>query len=261
MTFITQQGYRIAYHTTSGQGVGVVFCCGYRSDMHSTKATALAEYCAKKNIPFTRFDYFAHGKSEGDFVDFTIGNAMRDALEVLDNVAMGPQILIGSSMGSWVALNAALERKGQVRGLIGIASAPDFTERLMVARMTPEQRIEMADKGLIWAYSEFTQSDYPITQRFITEARTHLLLDDSIGLEIPIHLLHGQADIDVPWETSIALAERLMSDEVTVTLVKDGDHRLNRPADLALMTNALARMLSVESQDNLHYAFSDGSNV
>jgi pimeloyl-ACP methyl ester carboxylesterase len=174
---------------------------------------------------------------------FTIGSAMDDALDILDNVAIGDQILIGSSMGAWVALNAALERKGQVRGFIGVASAPDFTEALMYACMTPEQRAEMAESGVIWAHSEFTDSDYPITQAFIEEARTHLLLDDIIGLDIPIHLLHGQADVDVPWETSITLAEQVMSDEVTLTLIKDGDHRLNRPADLALMMDALARML------------------
>ncbi len=240
----TSRATRIAYATTKGEGTGVVFCCGYRSDMHSTKATALAEWCAENNVPFTRFDYFGHGKSEGDFKDFTIGTAMADALEVLDNIATGDQIIVGSSMGSWIALNAALERKGQVRGLVGVASAPDFTERLMYARFTPEQRRELADNGLIWAHSEFTESDYPITQHFIEEARYHLLLDDIIGLEIPIHLLHGQADVDVPWETSLTLAEQLMGDEVTLTLIKDGDHRLNRPDDLRLMTDALARMLA-----------------
>lgn len=233
----------MAYHTATGEGVGVMFCPGYRSDMHSTKATALGEWCAVNNIPYTRFDYFGHGKSEGDFKDFTIGAAMMDALEILDSVATGDQILVGSSMGAWVALNAALERKGQVRGLVGVASAPDFTERLMYARFTPEQRREMSDNGLIWAHSEFTESDYPITQHFIEEARTHLLLDDIIGLEIPIHLLHGQADVDVPWETSLTLAERLMGDEVTLTLIKDGDHRLNRPDDLRLMMDALGRMV------------------
>ena len=242
-TITNSSNASIAFHATPGNGVGVMFCCGYRSDMESTKATALAEWCAKHAVPFTRFDYFAHGKSDGDFMDFSIGAAMENALDILDQAAAEKVILVGSSMGAWVALNSALERKGQVVGLIGVASAPDFTERLMFARMTPEQRREMADNGLIWAHSEFTESDYPITQKFIEEARTHLLLDDIIGLDMPIHLLHGQADVDVPWETSLMLAEKLMSDDVTVTLIKDGDHRLNRPADLQLMTDALGRML------------------
>ena len=239
----TPSGHRIAYHATSGQGPAVMFCPGYRSDMGSTKATALAEWCAQHTVPLIRFDYFAHGKSDGDFMDFTIGSAMEAALAVIDHLAPASLILVGSSMGSWVALNAALERKGTVRGLVGVASAPDFTERLMFARFTPEQRRELADSGVLWAHSEFTESDYPITLGFIEEARTHLLLDDIIGLEIPVHLLHGQADIDVPWEFSLQLAEKLMGDEVTVTLIKDGDHRLNRPADLALMMDALGRML------------------
>lgn len=239
----TVSGYRIAHQQRAGQGVGVMFCPGYRSDMGSTKATALAEWCAQHDVPLIRFDYFAHGKSEGDFKEFTIGSAMESALAVLDASGLERVILVGSSMGAWLALNAALERKGQVRGLVGVASAPDFTERLMYARFTPEQRRELDEQGIIWAYSEMSQADYPITKHFIEEARTHLLLDDIIGLEIPIHLLHGQADVDVPWETSIILAEKLMSDDVKVTLIKDGDHRLNRLEDLRLMTDALARML------------------
>jgi pimeloyl-ACP methyl ester carboxylesterase len=232
-------GYRIAYQSQAGEGIGVVFCCGYRSDMDATKATALAQHCAQQQIPFTRFDYHGHGKSEMDFKDFTIGGAIADALAVLDSVATGPQILVGSSMGAWVALHAALARKSQVRGLLGVAAAPDFTERLMFARMTPEQRREMMDEGQIWAHSEFTDSDYPITQHFIEESRNHLVLDDVIGLDIPVHLLHGQADVDVPWETSLEYARQLTSDDVTTTLIKDGDHRLNRPSDLALMLAAL----------------------
>ncbi|MBX9726257.1 MAG: alpha/beta hydrolase [Rickettsiales bacterium] len=243
-TYLTSaRGHRIATISSTGQGPRVMFCCGYRSDMASTKATVLADWCAAQNVPFTRFDYFAHGQSDGDFMDFTIGTAMADALEVMDSTNSESIILVGSSMGSWVALNAARERKGTVRGLIGVASAPDFTERLMRARMTPEQRREMDEHGLVWAHSEMTDTDYPITQHFIEEARQHLMLDDVIGLDIPIHLLHGQADVDVPWETSLTLAKQLVGDEVTVTLIKDGDHRLNRPADLELMLGALGRMV------------------
>lgn len=241
----TARNTRVAYHATKGEGMGVMFCCGYRSDMSSTKATALGEWCAARNVPFVRFDYNGHGKSDGDFKDFTIGGAFADALEVIDRVGLENLIIVGSSMGAWVALNAALERKAVVRGLIGVASAPDFTERLMFPRMTPEQRQELTDNGVVWAHSEFTDSDYPITWNFIEEARQHLLLDDIIGLTIPVHLLHGQEDVDVPWETSVILARQLMSDEVAVTLIKDGDHRLNRPSDLALMTDALGRMVGV----------------
>ena len=241
--FTTASGRQLAYHRTLGEGPGVLFCCGYRSDMTSTKATTIAEWCEQRNVPFTRFDYNGHGKSEGDFKEFTIGGAMADALEVIDEITTGPQIIIGSSMGGWVALNAAKERKGIVKAIIGVAPAPDFTERLMYPRMTAEQRREIEDEGVIWAHSEMTDSDYPITWNFIIEARNHLMLDDVIGLDIPVQIFHGQMDDSVPWENSLLLAKQLTSEEVTVTLIKDGDHRLNRPADLQLMLDALGRML------------------
>ena len=210
--------------------------------MESTKATVLAEWCAEQGIAFTRFDYFAHGKSDGDFKEFTIGGAIADALEMLDHVATGDQMLVGSSMGGWVALHAALERKHQVRGLVGVAAAPDFTEKLMYARLSPEQRKEIEEEGLIWAHSDYFNNDYPITKNFIHEARNHLLLDDVIALEKPVHLIHGQEDVDVPWQTSLQIAEKLMSTEVTMTLIKDGDHRLNRPSDLAWLMEALRHL-------------------
>lgn len=238
----TASGYKIAYHHQPGSGPGVMFCCGFRSDLTSTKATTLAEWCAERSVAFTRFDYNGHGASEGAFEDFTIGGAIADAIEMLDSIAHGPQILIGSSMGAWVALHAALARKHQVRGLIGVAAAPDFTERLMFARMTPEQRTEIENEGKIWVHSDYTSSDYPITRHFIHEARAHLLLDDVIGLDKHIHLFHGQEDVDVPWETSLLLSKQLISDDVSVTLIKDGDHRLNRPSDLQLLTDAVGRM-------------------
>jgi pimeloyl-ACP methyl ester carboxylesterase len=235
-------GYNIAYHHTWGEGVGIMFCCGFRSDMASTKAAAIAEWCADNSVSFTRFDYNGHGASEGNFTDFTIGRAIADATMILDDVTSDDIILVGSSMGAWVALSVALERKHRVRGLITVAAAPDFTEKLMYARLTPEQRRELEDEGQIWAHSDYANNDYPITRNFIHEARKHLMLDDVIGLEMPIHLMHGQEDVDVPWETSVQLAEKIMGDEVTLTLIKDGDHRLNRPADLQILIDAIARM-------------------
>lgn len=239
----TASGYRIRYGHQPGRAPGVLFCCGFRSDMESTKATALAEWCAAEGVAFTAFDYFGHGKSEGEFKDFTIGTAIEGAIEMLDHVATGPQLLVGSSMGGWVALKAARERRGQVCGIIGVAAAPDFTDRLMVGRMTPEQRRALVDEGVVYVYSDATQSEYPISQAFLDEAKTHLMLDDAIGLDIPVHLFHGQADMDVPWETALILSEKLTSDEVSITLIKDGDHRLNRPSDLALLMEAVGRMV------------------
>lgn len=212
--------------------------------MASTKATALTRWCADEGIALTRFDYFAHGESGGDLMDFTIGQAIADGLRVLDELTQGPLVVIGSSMGAWVALHLALARPERVRGLIGIAAAPDFTERLMLARMSPQQRATLEDEGALWVTSDYSGDEYPVAHRFITEARTHLLLDDLIAISVPVHLLHGQADADVPWQTSLILSERLISRDVALTLVKDGDHRLNREEDLALMFHAITQLRS-----------------
>ncbi len=237
----TASGHQLAYRHQSGSTPGILFCCGFRSDLSSTKATALAEWCKAEGVSFTCFDYYGHGKSGGDFSDFTIGQAISDTIEMLDLLG-DPQILIGSSMGAWAALHAALARKRQVRALIGVAAAPDFTERLMFANMTPEQRKEVEEEGKIWVHSDYTESDYPITRNLIYEARTHLLLDDVIGLDIPVQLFHGQQDADVPWENSLLLARQLISEDVVTSFIKDGDHRLNRPSDLALLMDAVGRM-------------------
>lgn len=236
-------GHTIAYRHEKGEGeVGVLFLPGFRSDMESTKASYLSEWCAARGVSFTSLDYFAHGKSGGEFIDYTIGQALADTLEILDHVATGPQILVGSSMGGWIGLHAARERRGQVRGLVGIAAAPDFTER-MRPKMNAEQQKSLDDEGVVWVHSEYFGNDYPITRKLIDNGRSLCLLDDVIGLEIPIHLLQGQQDADVPWETALKIAERVIGDEVTMTLVKDGDHRLNRPQDLALLGEAVGRML------------------
>lgn len=242
--YTPESGVRIAYHHQHGQGeVGVMFLCGFRSDMESTKATALAEWCAAQNVRYTRFDYFGHGKSEGEFIDYTISKGLESTLHMLDQIARGPQILVGSSMGGWIGMRAAQERKGQVRGFIGVAAAPDFTDR-MRPQMNGEQQAALDKDGVVWVHSEYYGNDYPITQNLIDDGKQHFLLDDVIGLEIPIHLIQGQLDDSVPWQTALKISERVMSDEVTITLVKDGDHRLNRPQDIALLTEALGRMLA-----------------
>ena len=237
-------GQRLAYRQLAGKGpLGVTFIHGFRSDMQSTKATALAEWCAARDIPFTAFDCFAHGQSEGDFMEYTISRGLESTLEMLDHVARGDQILVGSSMGGWLALLAARERRGQVRGMVGIAAAPDFTEDMWLRHMTPEHRATVESEGVLWVPSDYG-SDYPITHRLILDGRNHLLLDDVIGLDIPIHLIQGQQDADVPWETALRIAKAVTSDEVTLHLVKDGEHRLSRPQDLALLFHAVERLLA-----------------
>ena len=234
-------GHRIAFQYQPGEGVGIMFCGGYRSDMESGKATALAAWCAERRVPFTRFDYFAHGASEGEFMDFTIGSAIDSALAILDHAAAAELVLVGSSMGGWVGLQAALQRPLQVQAFVGIAAAPDFSERLMVPQFNSLQRAQLESDGFFYA-ADFEDNTYPITQHFIAEARRHLLLEHPIPLSIPVRLLQGQQDAEVPWQTALDIAAALTGDDVQVTLVKDGDHRLNRPQDMALLLNTVAAL-------------------
>lgn len=241
----TSRGTRIAYQQQAGDGVGVVFLPGYRSDMDSTKAAALVEYCASQKIPLTRFDYFAHGKSEGAFIDFTLGRALEDVQEVLTHLTQGPQILVGSSMGGWLSMLAALALPERVSGFVGVAAAPDFTTRILHGRMTDAQREEIEREGVIYVHSDYYQNDYPMTMKFIEDGNSLALLEHPIPLDIPIHLLQGQRDDEVPWETALTIAQQVISPHVNVTLIKDGDHRLNREQDLALLMEAVARMRNV----------------
>ncbi len=237
----SQAGYDIAYAQQPGKGVGVVFIHGFRSDKGGSKALALEDFCRAHNIPFTRFDCFAHGETKGDFLEFTIGHAIADTLTILDEVATGEQILIGSSMGGWVMLAVARERAAQARGLIGIAAAPDFTESFP-AKMTPEERQQMEEEGVIWRMSEYWGREVPTTKHLFEEAKRHLLMDHPIPYDGPVHLLQGQRDEDVPWPLALDIAAKLTSHEVAVTLVKDGDHRLSRPEDMKLLFNAVLQM-------------------
>lgn len=237
----TESGHRIAYRHRPGEGMGVLFVHGYRSDMDGGKAEALDAWCAERNIPFTRFDCFAHGASDGEFKDFTIGHAIADAVAIIDHVAASELVLVGSSMGGWVGLQAALQRPLQVRAFVGIAAAPDFTDRLMLDKMLPAQRRQLEEEGAVYV-PDFEGNEYPITQHFLTEARRHYLLEHPIPLSIPVHLLQSQQDAEVPWDTAITIAEKLTGDDVAITLLKDGDHRLNRPQDLALLMEAVERL-------------------
>jgi pimeloyl-ACP methyl ester carboxylesterase len=237
-----EDGATIAYHRLEGRAPGVVFLGGFMSDMTGTKAVALEAFCRARGQAFIRFDYFAHGASSGAFAEATVGRWKADALAILDEVTEGPQILVGSSIGGWIMLLAALARPARIHALIGIAAAPDATEDLMWGEMPPEQRATLTRDGHIRVPSEYSPEGYLITEKLIEEGRRHLLLHEPIGLTCPVHLLHGMRDPDVPWQTSIRLAERLQSDAVTVELVKAGDHRLSTEADLARLKAALARL-------------------
>lgn len=235
-------GHKIAYLHVGGDAPGVFFLPGFHSDMRSTKAQALMAHCMEQNIAFTTLDYFAHGESEGDFLEFTLSKALDDIREIITHVAHGPQIVVGSSMGGWLMMLTAIHHPEHVAGLVGIASAPDFTERLMYEQFSPEEHETFRNDGVLYVPSEYSLEGYPITDALITDGRTHMLLDDAIRIEKPVHLIHGQLDVDVPWQFSLKAAEKMLGSEVVITLIKDGEHRLSRPDDLATIIAAVNRM-------------------
>jgi len=243
-TLTREDGATVAYRRRPGRSPGVVFLGGFMSDMTGTKAQALDRFCAGRDQAFLRFDYFGHGASSGAFKDATVGRWKADALAVLDALTEGPQVLVGSSLGGWVMLLAALARPERIRALVGIAAAPDATEDLMWAELGAEQRAALLRDGFLRLPSEYNPEGYIYTQALIEEGRHHLVMRAPIPLACPVRLLHGIRDSDVPWKTSLALAETLQSRDVAVTLVKDGDHRLSTDGDLTLLMRTLEPLLT-----------------
>jgi pimeloyl-ACP methyl ester carboxylesterase len=231
----------IAYHHHAGDGPGALFCTGFKSDMTGTKATVLESFCRARNQQYTRFDYQGHGMSSGAFTDGTIGEWLADTLAILDRVTEGPQIVVGSSMGGWIALLTARARPERVAALIGIATAVDFTDRLW-NRIDESTRSLLRDEGVWMRPSEYDPAGYPITMQLIDEGRAHLLMPGPIPFDGPVRLLHGQRDDAVPWQNSLEIAEALRSEAVAITLVKDGDHRLSRDQDIARILHAVDEM-------------------
>jgi pimeloyl-ACP methyl ester carboxylesterase len=236
-------GVELAWARQDGKSPTVVFLPGFHSDMTGEKATALAAFCAERGQAMLRFDYSGHGTSSGRFEDGTISRWTDDALAMIDRQTDGPLILVGSSMGGWIALLAALVRPGRVAALVGIAAAPDFTEALMWPAMTLEQRDTLERDGVVHRPSQYGEPT-PITRALIEDGRAKLVLTGRIQLDCPVRLLHGQNDPDVPWRMALRIAERVSSNDVQVILVKDGDHRLSRPQDLSLLCRTLAALLS-----------------
>jgi pimeloyl-ACP methyl ester carboxylesterase len=235
----------IAVRAQGGAAPGLFWLGGYKSDMKGTKAVALADWAGQAGRACVRFDYSGHGESGGAFTDGSIGRWLADSLAVFDACCAGPQILIGSSMGGWLALLIAreLKRRGRgavsIAGMVLIAPAVDFTEELMWKRFTPEIKRELEDKG-VWARpSQYSPEPYLVTRQLIEEGRTHLLLGGLIETGCPVRILQGVEDPDVPWRHAVELTSRLASDDVVLTLVKDGDHRLSRPEDIERLIAAV----------------------
>lgn len=242
---------RLAYRQRQATGAtgrpGLVWLGGFRSDMGSTKAAALDRWAGETGRACLRFDYSGHGLSDGRFEDGTIGDWLDDSLAVIRHLTKGPQILVGSSMGGWLALLCAraLAQAGETQrlsGLVLIAPAVDFTEALIFARLPEEARRQLETQGLWLRPSAYAPEPYPITRRLIEEGRNHLLFDAPIRTNCPVHILQGLRDEDVPPQHAQMLVEHLAGDPTVLTLIKDGDHRLSRPEDLACLTTAIAAL-------------------
>jgi pimeloyl-ACP methyl ester carboxylesterase len=238
---------RIAVRTRSGGAPGLFWLGGFNSDMRGIKALAFDAWAAEQHRACVRFDYSGHGESGGAFIDGTIGRWLEESVAVFEQFCAGPQVVIGSSMGGWMALLLAREMarrpasRASLAGLVLIAPAPDFTEELMWKGFSPEARRDIETKG-VWLRPSQYGEPYPITRALIEEGRNHLLLGSAIEVGCPVRILQGAQDPDVPWQHAFALAHRLPSDDVVLTMIQDGDHRLSRPQDIARMIAAVAEI-------------------
>jgi pimeloyl-ACP methyl ester carboxylesterase len=238
---------RIAVRARAGGSPGLFWLGGFNSDMQGTKAIAVDAWAAERNRACVRFDYSGHSESGGAFIEGTIGRWLEESVAVFEQFCAGPQVVIGSSMGGWLALLLAREMarrsasQASLAGLVLIAPAPDFTEELMWKGFSPAARQEIETKGMWLRPSEYGEP-YPITRKLIEEGRNHLLLGSAIDVGCPVRILQGAQDPDVPWRHAFALAHRLPVDDVVLTVIQDGDHRLSRPQDIARMIAAVAEM-------------------
>jgi pimeloyl-ACP methyl ester carboxylesterase len=241
---------RIAVRARKGAAPGLFWLGGFNSDMKGTKALALDAWAGERGRACVRFDYSGHGESGGTFGDGTIGRWLEESVAVFEQFCRGPQVVIGSSMGGWMALLLAREIAKEIdkaattaslAGLVLIAPAPDFTEELMWKGFSPEIRREIEQNG-VWLRPSQYGEPYPITRALIEEGRNHLLLGGSIAVGCPVRILQGAQDPDVPWRHAFALAQRLPAEDVVLTMIQDGDHRLSRPQDIARILAAVAEI-------------------
>jgi pimeloyl-ACP methyl ester carboxylesterase len=235
---------RIACRSRPGRTPTVVWIGGFRSDMTSTKAARIDALCAARGQAMVRMDYAGHGESEGRFEDFVLSDWIADAEAVLDRAAAGPVVIVGSSMGGWIAALIARRRAGRgLAGLVLIAPACDFTEALMWPRFPEHVRQQILETGRFDLPSAYSPDPTPITRALIEDGRRNLVLDGTFRTGCPVHILQGMRDPDVPYAHALKLAEHLPLDPVTVTLIGDGDHRLSREEDIARLLAAVEGML------------------
>lgn len=245
------QHRQIAYRQREGQGPTVVWLGGFRSDMLSTKATVLDAWAAKTQQGFLRFDYSGNGESSGDFNEACLSHWLEEAIEIIEKLTTGPILLVGSSMGGWIALLVAkaLRKTGsdRLKGLVLIAPAVDFTEELMWDLFAEPVKQAILTDGFYMHHSDY--GPYPITRLLIEDGRKHRLFGSEIHPDCPVHILQGMQDEPVPWQHAMRLIDHMPQDEVVLTLIKDGDHRLSRDSDLALLVEAVERLCGLNGLD------------
>jgi len=251
--FIDVDGERIALRQVAGAAPGVMWLGGFKSDMLGTKAETLSAWAQEKGHAFIRHDYSGHGESGGRFVDGTISLWLKQTLEVLRRRTQGPQILVGSSMGAWIALRMVqeLHKAGEgsrLAGLLLLAPAPDFTADLMEPQLTDEQKRDLEEKGYFEESSEYSPEPNVYTKALFEDGRANRVMTGLIDTHCPVHILQGMADPDVPYHHALRLVEHLPADDVTLSLIRDGDHRLSRPQDLAMIISALEGLIERTGQ-------------
>lgn len=237
--FSRADGLRLAYRHTGGSGPTLIFLPGYMSDMEGGKAVALHDWARGQRHAMLRLDYAGNGASDGRFVDGTLESWRDDVLAMMDGLTQGPVVLVGSSMGGWLALLVALVRPERVAGIVGIAAAPDFTQW----GFTDADKALIATEGRIEEPTPYGDQPYVTTLAFWQSGQAHRLLEDVIAIDCPVRLLQGQADPDVPWEIALRTAAQLRSSDVQTLLIKDGDHRLSRDCDIALLIRTVDALL------------------
>ena len=242
---MTRQGRRIAYHHSEGEGPCIVFLGGFRSDMDGTKAVHLEAWARSRKRAFLRFDYSGHGQSSGEFIDGCIGDWTDDAAAAMSNLIEGEVVLVGSSMGGWIGLNLATrpQERRAIRGFVGIAAAPDFTEDSMWAGFSETQRRNLHERGQVSLASDYSEEPYIITRKLIEDGRDNMVLRKPLPLPFPVRLLQGTADADVDISVALRLLEHADGPDIRLGLVKDADHRFSSPDCLKLIEASVDEVL------------------
>ena len=239
-----KNGGKLAYNKLEGEQPGILFLGGFRSDMSGVKAMAIEQMCRKQGRAFLRFDYQGHGESSGQFEECTLTTWKENALEIFTRLTTGKQLIVGSSMGAWIALLLAIAKPTRVAGIVGIAAAPDFTEYMIVDKLSDAELDAVNTEGKVMVDSGYGEH-YPITKALLEDGRRHLLLHAPIPIHCPVRLIHGTSDEDVPWEFSLSLNRQLEAKDVRTILIKQGDHRLSQPEHIEKILSILGKMIDL----------------